>query len=91
MSREGWPKMGDQVEDIVSGYSGVVTAFVEYLWGCEQVLVGRADKDGKPESEWFDVGRTRIVTRAALSPVQYGEGAKSAGKPTGADKPAPIR
>jgi hypothetical protein len=79
------PQLGDRVREIVSGYEGVVSGYVEYLWGCHQVLVGRADKDGKPESEWFDIGRIEVVEQNFLAPVS------PATPHAGADKPAPAR
>lgn len=77
------PRLGDKVREIVSGYEGVVTGFCEYLWGCEQVLVARPDKDGKPESDWYDVGRVEVLGRNVIAPVTT--------VATGADKPAPVR
>lgn len=78
------PQLGDRVREIVSGYTGVVTGCVRYLWGCEQVLVARADEKGKPESDWFDVGRIEILERAALAPVANVSA-------RGADTPPPVR
>lgn len=79
------PELGDRVREIVSGYEGVVTGTVVYLWGCEQVLVARANEKGKPEAEWFDLGRIEIIEKATLTAVAYES------QPNGADVPAPIR
>ena len=61
--------LGRKVRDIITGYAGIVTGYVRYLTGCNQVLVvPRIGKDGKRDNgEWFDVqrivrvGESRIV------------------------------
>lgn len=88
-ARAGWPHLGDKVREIVTGQEGVVTGFCEYLWGCEQVLVARTDKDEKLDNQWYDIGRVEIVERKSLSPVSYATPTTAA--PKGADIPAPIR
>lgn len=85
MRSPDWPTLGDKVKEIVSGFEGIVVGTCEYLWGCEQVLVSRADEKGKPDAEWYDIGRVSILARAVLAPVGYDAA------PTGADKPAPTR
>jgi len=66
------PELGDQVKEIVTGYTGVVTGQAEYLWGCVQHLVHFRDQDGKAQSDWFDVGRLEVIEKAALRPVVHG-------------------
>jgi hypothetical protein len=80
------PALGERVKEIISGFEGVVTGQCHYLWGCEQVLVSRPDEKGKPEAEWYDVGRVLVLADERVQPVAH------PGKLTrGADKPAPIR
>lgn len=57
--------MGHRVEDIVTGFKGVVTSVGFDLFGCVQAIVNPGtDKDGKPaESHWFDVNRLRVTTK----------------------------
>lgn len=80
------PRLGDRVREIVSDYTGIVTGECVYLWGCEQVLVVRTDEKGKPEGEWFDIGRIEVVEQGAASAIDYGVESS-----TGPDVPAPIR
>lgn len=80
---KGLPALGDRVREIVSGTEGIVTGTCVYLWGCEQVLVSRADKDGNPQATWWDMGRVEVLERGVLAPVTVAT--------TGADKPAPTR
>jgi hypothetical protein len=51
--------LGATVRDKVTGFTGVVTGFVQYLSGCNQVLVVPPIKeDGSlPDPQWFDVQR----------------------------------
>ena len=49
--------MRDRVKCNVTGFEGVVTAYSEYLNGCEQYCVKptELDKDGEiREGQWFD-------------------------------------
>jgi hypothetical protein len=66
--------LGDRVREVVTGRTGLVTGFCEYLWGCEQLLVhidGEKDKDGDTKTVWYDVSRLEVTERAAtcLDPV----------------------
>ncbi|NOX15986.1 MAG: hypothetical protein GXP61_08180 [Epsilonproteobacteria bacterium] len=53
-------RLGDKVEDTVTGLRGIVTARVEYLNGCVQfcVIPKIKDKSGK-SSEYIDVQQLR--------------------------------
>lgn len=63
--------LGWTVRDRVTGFQGVAMGYVQYLSGCNQVLVvPRVDKDGKIQpGEWLDeqrlerVGDEQIVLR----------------------------
>ena len=53
-------KLGQMVQDRMTGFKGIVMARTEYLNGCVQVLVQPkgCDKEGKPkESQWMDEQR----------------------------------
>lgn len=80
------PTIGDRAREIVTGREGVITGEVVYLWGCEQVLLHTRDHDGRPQSDWYDIGRIELVEAAVLAPIQH-EGVLVAGP----DKPPPIR
>ena len=53
---------GDEVADIVTGFTGVVTAKALYATGCNQVLVSPpVGSDGRfVDGQWFDVERLNI-------------------------------
>jgi hypothetical protein len=60
-------KLGQIVRDQITDITGVVTARVEYLTGCEQVLVQPKAKDNSYiESRWFDEDRVVIVDEKPL-------------------------
>lgn len=68
------PMMGDKVRETVTGKTGIVTGALEYLWGCEQLLVyvdGETDKDGDPKSHWWDISRLVVVERNVAQAVDY--------------------
>ena len=63
--------MGDRVREIVTGNEGVITGVSEFLWGCRQHLVHFEDKDGKPQSEWYDVGRLEVLDSGVVQAIDY--------------------
>lgn len=79
-------KLGCTAEDKVTGFRGVVTGRVEYLTGCNQVLLTpKVDKDGKSvDGAWFDEQRVTVDRETSVIELD-----NSAGK--GPDKAPPIR
>jgi hypothetical protein len=55
--------LGTTQRDQITGFSGVVTAFAEYISGCNQaLLVPKVNEKGEyKESQWFDVQRLERV------------------------------
>jgi hypothetical protein len=51
------PSMGKMFRDPITGYEGTATQRVEYLSGCFHIALERGDKDGKPQTEYFDEQR----------------------------------
>ena len=61
-------KLGDKVQDTVSGFEGVVIGVTLFLHGCTRMGVQPVvDKDGKLlETQWFDEPQLkRIKAKAA--------------------------
>jgi len=56
-------KLGKKGKDKITGFTGIITAKIFYLYGCAQYgLSPEIDKDGKkPQMEWFDEGRIEII------------------------------
>lgn len=52
-------KLGDSVQDRMTGFKGVAVGVTEWLYGCRRIAVQSVElKDGKPiEPEWFDEQR----------------------------------
>jgi len=55
--------LGDEVEDIVSGFKGIVVSKHLYLQGCSRISVQQVvDKDGKlPDSHTFDEPQLKCI------------------------------
>lgn len=53
--------LSDTVKDIITGFSGVITARAEYLNG-ESIYLLEAVVGNKPVIEWFPEGRLKRVT-----------------------------
>lgn len=77
--------LGTRVRDRITGFSGVVTGYVQYISGCNQVLVNPGvDKDGKlMDGNWFDVQRVERIDNSLIV-LENGE-------TPGCDAPAPKR
>lgn len=56
-------QLGQQAEDIITGFTGIIIGRAEYLTGCTQYGLAPKAEPGKPttSSEWFDKGRIRIT------------------------------
>jgi len=53
---------GKKATDKVTGFKGIITGKCFYMYGCAQyLLVGKVDKEGKNESNWYDEGRIKIL------------------------------
>ncbi|MDD5358234.1 MAG: hypothetical protein PHX80_03755 [Candidatus Nanoarchaeia archaeon] len=52
-------ELGQEVKDIITGFSGIITGRCEYLTGCNHYAIqSRTLKDGKPaDYEWLDESR----------------------------------
>jgi hypothetical protein len=76
-------EMGCEVEDLISGFKGIVTGTAKYITGCTQALVQPKMKAGSfVEGRWIDVDRLKVTKVNRLS---------LALSTNGSDKPAPIR
>ena len=82
-------KLGDMVEDTVSGFTGIVTSTVNYLNGCFQYgVTPRVGKDGKmPEVQYIDAAQ---VKRRGPG-VNYNPGDETAEAPSGFRADAPKK
>lgn len=61
-------ELGKEAKDVITGFNGIITAKVNYLYGCTQYgIVPKVSKTGKREIEYFDEGRIRIIGKGILS------------------------
>ena len=53
---------GKKASDKISGVTGIITGFCQYITGCDQYLIQpeSEDKTKKPDACWFDVNRIDI-------------------------------
>lgn len=75
-------KLGVRARNIVSGFTGIVTARCEYLNGCVQYCLSPpVDKDGKSvEGIYIDEGQIEIVDKGIHARKKKApEGASSGG------------
>lgn len=78
--------LGDEVQDIYTGYKGVAVGRTTWLYSCARILIrpNKLDKDGKPqEGEWFDETQVKVTRRTApkISPQRPFEGSPKTGGP----------
>lgn len=60
--------LGDEVQDTVTGFKGIVVAKTDYIHGCTRVAVQpKVGKDGKvPDSATFDAPALKILKSAVI-------------------------
>lgn len=58
-------KLGIQAEDIETGFTGIVTGRVEYLYNPSQVLLEGIDTTGRPVEWWVSELRVKEVVDEA--------------------------
>jgi len=75
------PKLGDRVQDEVTGVIGIMTGKSMFLYGCERFSIQAPVKaDGTiPESHWCDAPQVKVVKTKA---------AKTGGRDTGGPMPS---
>ena len=58
-------KLGDEIEDIVTGFKGIAIAKTSWLYGCDRITIQpKVDKDGKcPDNQTFDEESVRLVKK----------------------------
>jgi hypothetical protein len=63
---------GDKVEDIVTGFKGIVTGSAYYLTGCNQYCVAAKAKDEFTEATvtWYDEGRLNLMTEKVVTEAE---------------------
>ena len=61
-------EIGWKVEDVITGFSGVVTGLCTYITGCDQALVQPkgSDQNKKEDCHWIDVNRLERVGDSIL-------------------------
>jgi len=85
--------LGKKLRDVVTGYEGIAIGHVEYLTGCNQVLlVPPVDKDGKRhDGEWFDVDRLEVVDESTLVLPGRARLEVASARAVGGDRDAPKK
>lgn len=65
-------KLGDEVRDNISGYTGVVVGVTYWLWNCITYgVTSRELKDGAPrEAQWMDEERLELVEQTTHVPAR---------------------
>ena len=60
--------LGKLGKDKVTGFTGIITSKIYYLFGCAQYgMSPKVDENGKkPQIEWFDTGRVEIIGPGVL-------------------------
>ena len=60
-------ELGQKAKDKITGFEGIITARVTYLYGCDQYGIAPAVRDGKiGDTSYFDEGRIEIIGRGIL-------------------------
>lgn len=75
-------ELGDEVQDLVSGFKGVAVGRTQWLYGCERIIVTpRMGKDGKVgENMSFDEPQLKLLKAKTI---------KTKVEKKGGDRPTP--
>lgn len=86
-------KLGDKVRDVITGFEGINTGWLQYIHGCKRVLIAPpVDKDGKLlESQWFDEQRVELVEAREIPDTMKGEAKLPGGIDSDPRPEAPTR
>lgn len=83
--------LGKPVQDLITGFKGVVSSIAFDAYGCIQAIVQPpVAKDGSvPDSRWFDVARLKITNqKRVLQLPNFVQGYVAEGRKGPAEKPA---
>lgn len=54
--------LGKKAKDKVTGFEGIITGKINYLYGCSQYgIVPPASENKTHDCQWFDEGRIEII------------------------------
>ena len=79
-------QLGVKAKDKITGFSGTVTGFCQYISGCNQALLipPVGEKGEHREGHWFDEQRLEVDETVPAVVLDNS-------KTPGPDKPAPVR
>ncbi len=78
-------EIGRTYKDKITGFEGVATGHVEYISGCNQLLLSsKASNDGTTKTNWYDDQRLELVDDIPRIVLDNEE-------TPGHDEPAPVR
>ncbi|WP_411033811.1 hypothetical protein [Shinella sp. BYT-45] len=70
------PKLGATYYDLITGFEGVAIGYVQYITGCNQVLLAPRAIDGAmKESQWIDEQRLTVNEDVAVIAIDNGRAA----------------
>jgi len=85
-------KLGDEVQDVISGFKGIAIGKTKWLHGCDRIIIApRVDKDGKVgDNHSFDDAQVKVLKKKKAPPKK--KAAKKGGpRMTPRQKATPIR
>ena len=66
-------QLGATYTDKITGFEGVATGYVQYITGCNQLLLAPKSTDGTmKEPQWIDEQRLEVITRSPVIEIDNG-------------------
>ena len=80
--------MGDEVQDRISGFKGIVVSHTEFMHGCDRYgLQAKVGKDGKvPDWHYFDSRQLKLIKAKKVKVPK-----RTAVEKPGGPQPSPTR
>lgn len=75
-------ELGDKVEDKVTGFKGIVTAEIKYIYDCKQFRVTPVcnDEGAQQKSDWIDEPQLKLLKKRAVKIEKKAEPPKHGGE-----------
>lgn len=74
-------ELGNEVKDIMTGFSGIAVARTDWLFGCSRILIEptKLNKGNPIEAVWYDEQRVQVVKKTRPKVVKQKIKATSGG------------
>lgn len=66
-------RLGDEAQDTITGFKGIVVGITEWLYGCRRIGIvsQKLNKDGRVDDPlWFDELQVKVTKQGKVAPAR---------------------